>query len=288
MRRILLSDIIKQRRKDLGKEMEIKPLNVLKDDIEAKIMSSKKYNKLFSGDKRTYTRSFSKSLEHQEDVAVICEFKPASPSMGDISDSDLVDALKVFEESGSSAVSVLTEERYFKGSLENLRLASKITELPIIRKDFILNDYQIYQAKLAGADAVLLMSGIYPDMAEGISLCRELDQDPLVECRSREDIKNALNAGADILGINNRNFQDFSVNLKTTEKLAGYVPHEFVLISESGVRSPEDAKKLSSYGVDALLVGTSIMGAGGRSDMLKAAKNIVKAVKGERIVRNEG
>jgi indole-3-glycerol phosphate synthase len=288
VKRIQLSDIIKQRRKDLGKEMEIKPLNALKDDIETKNMSSKKYRKLLSGDKRTYTRSFSKSLEHQEDVAVICEFKPASPSMGDISDSDLVDALKVFEESGSSAVSVLTEERYFKGSLENLRLASKITELPIMRKDFILNDYQIYQAKLEGADAVLLMSGIYPDMAEGISLCRELDLDPLVECRSREDIKNALNAGADILGINNRNFQDFKVDLKTTEKLAGYVPQESVLVSESGVRSPEDAKKLSSCGVDALLVGTSIMGAGGRSDMLKAAKNIVKAVKGERIVRNEG
>jgi indole-3-glycerol phosphate synthase len=288
VKRIQLSDIIKQRRKDLGKEMEIKPLNALKDDIETKNMSSKKYRKLLSGDKRTYTRSFSKSLEHQEDVAVICEFKPASPSMGDISDSDLVDALKVFEESGSSAVSVLTEERYFKGSLENLRLASKITELPIMRKDFILNDYQIYQAKLEGADAVLLMSGIYPDMAEGISLCRELDLDPLVECRSREDIKNALNAGADILGINNRNFQDFKVDLKTTEKLAGYVPQESVLVSESGVRSPEDAKKLSSCGVDALLVGTSIMGADGRSDMLKAAKNIVKAVKGERIVRNEG
>ncbi len=288
MKRIQLSDIIKQRRKDLGKEMEIKPLNALKDDIETKNMSSKKYRKLLSGDKRTYTRSFSKSLKHQEDVAVICEFKPASPSMGDISDSDLVDALKVFEESGSSAVSVLTEERYFKGSLENLRSASKITELPIMRKDFILNDYQIYQAKLEGADAVLLMSGIYPDMGEGISLCRELDLDPLVECRSREDIKNALNAGADILGINNRNFQDFKVDLRTTEKLAGYVPQESVLVSESGVRNPEDAKKLSSYGVDALLVGTSIMGAGGRSDMLKAAKNIVKAVKGERFVRNEG
>ena len=288
MKRILLSDIIKQRRKDLGKEMEIKPLNVLKDDIEAKNMSGKKYKKLLTGNKRTYTRSLCKSLEHQEDVAVICEFKPASPSMGDISDLDLADAMKVFEESGSSAVSVLTEERYFKGSLENLRSASNITELPIIRKDFILNDYQIYQAKLAGADAVLLMSGIYPDMAEGISLCNELDLNPLVECRSREDIKNALNAGADILGINNRNFQNFKVDLKTTEKLAGYVPPEFVLVSESGVRSPEDAKKLSRYGVDALLVGTSIMGAGERSDMLKAAKNIVEAVKGERIVRNEG
>jgi indole-3-glycerol phosphate synthase len=141
---------------------------------------------------------------------------------------------------------------------------------------------------MAGANGVLLMSGIYPDMAGGISLCRELEMDPLVECRNRDDISSALDAGADILGINNRNFQNFEVDLKTTEKLARYVPQEALLVSESGIKSPEDAIRLSQYGVDALLVGTSIMGVDGKLGMLKAATSIIDAVKGLRIVRNEG
>jgi indole-3-glycerol phosphate synthase len=284
--RILLSDIIKQRRKDLQKELELKPLNILRDEVESSNKSYLNSNDVSSVGK--ITNSLRQSLVHNEDVAVICEFKPASPSMGDISNSSLEDAMVVFEESGATAVSILTEEKYFKGSLDNIRSAYNITKLPIIRKDFIINAYQIYQAKMAGASAVLLMSGIYPDMVNGISLCRELELDPLVECKNREEILSALDAGADILGINNRNFQNFKVDLKTTEKLARYVPQEALLISESGVKSPEDAIQLSKYGVDALLIGTSIMGAEGKLGMLNAATSIIEAVKGSRIVRNEG
>lgn len=284
--RILLSDIIKQRRKDLQKELELKPLNILRDEVESSNKSYLNSNDVSSVGKITNT--LRQSLVHNEDVAVICEFKPASPSMGDISNSSLEDAMVVFEESGATAVSILTEEKYFKGSLDNIRSAYNITKLPIIRKDFIINAYQIYQAKMAGASAVLLMSGIYPDMVNGISLCRELELDPLVECKNREEILSALDAGADILGINNRNFQNFKVDLKTTEKLARYVPQEALLISESGVKSPEDAIQLSKYGVDALLIGTSIMGAEGKLGMLNAATSIIEAVKGSRIVRNEG
>jgi len=284
--RILLSDIIKQKRKDLQKELELKPLNILRDEVESSNKSYLNSNDVSSVGK--ITNSLRQSLVHNEDVAVICEFKPASPSMGDISNSSLEDAMVVFEESGATAVSILTEEKYFKGSLDNIRSAYNITKLPIIKKDFIINAYQIYQAKMAGASAVLLMSGIYPDMVNGISLCRELELDPLVECKNREEILSALDAGADILGINNRNFQNFKVDLKTTEKLARYVPQEALLISESGVKSPEDAIQLSKYGVDALLIGTSIMGAEGKLGMLNAATSIIEAVKGSRIVRNEG
>ncbi len=284
--RILLSDIIKQKRKDLQKELELKPLNILRDEVESSNKSYLNSNDVSSVGK--ITNSLRQSLVHNEDVAVICEFKPASPSMGDISNSSLEDAMAVFEESGATAVSILTEEKYFKGSLDNIRSAYNITKLPIIKKDFIINAYQIYQAKMAGASAVLLMSGIYPDMVNGISLCRELELDPLVECKNREEILSALDAGADILGINNRNFQNFKVDLKTTEKLARYVPQEALLISESGVKSPEDAIQLSKYGVDALLIGTSIMGAEGKLGMLNAATSIIEAVKGSRIVRNEG
>jgi indole-3-glycerol phosphate synthase len=279
---ITLSDIIKQRRNDLRREIKLKPYNVLKDEVET-FCSSGSNN--VSSDTVSTKNTFKQSLNHDDNVAVICEYKPASPSMGDISNMGLRDALTVFEESGAAAVSILTEERYFKGSLENLKSAYNITKLPIMRKDFIIDVYQIYQAKIAGASAVLLMSGIFQDMDGGISICREIGLDPMVECRSREDINSALDAGADILGINNRNFQDFKVDLKITEKLAGYVPPEVLLVSESGIKTPEDAKQLSKYGVDALLIGTSIMGAEGKEAMSNAATGIIKAVKGTRIDR---
>jgi indole-3-glycerol phosphate synthase len=275
--KVQLSDIIKNRRKDLLKEMELKPINILEDEIES--------SKLNSNKSSSPVKSFKNALDQNDDVAVICEYKPASPSIGDISDIKIEDAIKAFEESGASAISILTEEKYFKGSIENLKLAHNITDTPIIRKDFIINEYQIYQAKLAGADAVLLMKGIYPELEEGISTCKKLGIDPLVECRNREDISNALNAGAEIIGINNRNLENFEVDLKTTGKLAEYVPSEIILVSESGVRSKADALQLSNYGVDALLIGTSIMGADGYNGMLKTATNIIQAVKNERIVR---
>jgi indole-3-glycerol phosphate synthase len=278
--RVQLSDIIKHRINDLQREMELKPIDILKDEIESSKKDSKELNVNNKND-----ISFKNALDHDSDVAVICEYKPASPSIGDISNIKIEDAIKAFEQSGASAISILTEEKYFKGSLENLRSTHTLTDIPIIRKDFIINEYQIYQAKNAGASAVLLMNGIYPDLEDGISICKELEIDPLVECRNREDISNALYAGAEILGINNRNLKNFEVDLKTTEKLARYIPPEILLVSESGVRSKDDALKLSKYGVDALLIGTSIMGSDGYTGMLKTATKIIKAVKGERTVR---
>ena len=282
--RIQFEDIIKYRRQDLQREMELKPLNVLKDEIESYRLSK---NTNLGSNTQIDVKDLKQSLDQGNDVAVICEFKPASPSMGDISNSNLEDALEIFEKSGASAVSILTENRHFKGSLDNLRSAYNLTKLPIIRKDFLINEYQIYQAKIAGASSVLLMNNIYPDLEDGISICRELDMNPLVECKNKEEIFHSLNAGADIIGINNRNFNDFNVNLKTTAKLAQYVPSDVILVSESGVKSPEDANYLSCFGVDALLIGTSIMGEKGYEGMLNAATNIINSVKGSRIVRNE-
>jgi indole-3-glycerol phosphate synthase len=276
-----LSDIITQRRKDLEEEMAVTPVDMLIDEIE----STKKFGQ--STDMSKNNISFKEALDNDGDVSVICEFKPASPSVGDISNIKLEKALEVFEKSGASAVSILTEEKYFKGSLNNLKSAHKLTELPIIRKDFIIDKYQIYQAKLAGANAVLLMNGIYSDIYDGVSICTDIGIDPMVECRNREDIDVALKSGTEILGINNRNLENFTVNLKTTKKLADYVPPEIILVSESGVKYGEDALQLSKYGVDAILIGTSIMGADGLNGMLNTATSIINAVKGERVVRNE-
>ena len=277
--RIQLSDIIKQRRKDLHREMVSKPIEILKEDVDTLKEADFQFN---------MNNSFKHSIDHENDVDVICEFKRASPSLGNISNSNLKDALTVFEQSGASAVSILTEEKYFNGSLENLRSASNTTKLPIIRKDFIIHEYQLYQTKNSGANAVLLICGVYPKLEDGISLCIELGLDAVVECRNREDILSALEAGADIVGINNRNLHDFKVDLKTTEKLARIVPREVVLVSESGIQSREDALQLSKSGIDALLVGTSIMSAEGMDGMLNRATNIIRAMKGVKVDRNEG
>lgn len=282
--KIQLSDIIYETRKHILREKELRPLNVLKDEFEL-------YNRSISQSNNNYHdnngKNFKKSLNNENDVLIICEYKTSSPSMGDISNSSIEDVLKVFEQSGAAAISVLTEEKYFKGSMDNLRSACKLTKLPIIRKDFIIHEYQIYQAKLAGADGVLLINGIYPDLEDGIHTCRELGIEPLIECRNKGEIFSALKAGAEILGINNRNLQNFTINLKTTEKLAGYVPPDVILVSESGVNNADDALRLSKYGVDALLIGTSIMSASGNNDMLNVATGIVDAVKGVKVVRNE-
>ena len=273
--RIMLYDIIKQRRKDLQKELEIKPLKILQEEFQSNKFNQDLNTKTHGG---KITNSLRQALAHNEDVAVICEFKPASPSMGNISNSSLEDALAVFEESGASAVSILTEEKYFKGSLDNLRSAYNITKLPTIRKDFIISDYQIYQAKIAGANGVLLMCGIYPDMARGISLCKKLELDPLVECRNKEDISSALDAGAEILGINNRRFQNFEVDLKITENLARYVPKEVILVSESGIKTPEDAQRLAQY-ADGVIVGSALIQKIAQGETAQQIGNFVRQLK---------
>ena len=294
---IQIQDILNQRRKDLQKTMEIKPFKDLKIQVEDIIEESKVFAKNNRSNpqnlktKNLKTKNpknseiFKDSITHEENVCVICEYKPASPSMGDISSAPIKDALEVFEESGASAVSILTEENFFKGSLNNLKSALKITELPLLRKDFVLDEYQIYEAKLAGASAVLLISGVYPDLKSGIDLCNDLGIDALVECKNQVDIRGALKDGAQIIGINNRNFEDFTIDLKKTQKLAGYVPPEIVLVSESGVKTPNDAKLLASYGADAILIGTSIMGANSKLGMLEAVNGIINVLNGSKVER---
>ncbi|MTK64265.1 MAG: indole-3-glycerol-phosphate synthase [Methanobacterium sp.] len=271
-----ISQILLKRRKTLEEQKKQVPLETLMDRLDSDKGNSK-YNQPL--------KDFRESINHDEDVAVICEFKPASPSKGHISDSKIQDALEVFKKAGASAVSILTEENYFNGSMENIRIAQNIIELPILRKDFLMDEYQIYEAKLAGANAVLLMNDVYPDIKQGISLCRELELGYIVECKNMEDIEHSLAAGADVLGVNNRNFQNFNVYLNTTQNLSNIVPPEVVLVSESGVQGPEDAKKVAGYGADAILVGSAIMGTANTEDMYMAAKNIIESVKGLKVVR---
>lgn len=237
------NSIISERKRVLEIRKKYQPLADLKENI-----------------KRVKLRTdFRKSLNREEDVSIISEYKPASPSMGEISQLTVGDVVPLFEEGGASAVSVLTEESFFKSNIDNLKLACRITRLPLLRKDFILDPYQIYEARAYGASAVLLMADLYPDIREGIELCNYLDLDALVECKNQKEINMAIKSGAEIIGINNRDFNNFKIELGRTEKLASLVPSNITLVSESGVQSPEDVKFLSKLGVDAILVGSSIM-----------------------------
>jgi len=259
------TDIIKERQRVLEIRMKYQPLSEIKDNI-----------------KRVKLRNdFKKSLTKEEDISIICEYKPASPSLGDISQLTIGDVIPQFEEGGASAVSVLTEESYFKS---NLKLACRISKLPLMRKDFVLDPYQIYEARAYGASAVLLMADIYPNLGEGIELCHYLDMDALVECKNQDEIEMAIKAGANIIGINNRDFRDFTIDLRRTEKLAKFVPSNITLVSESGIKTPEDIKYLAKVGVDSLLVGTSVMSTGNIQGKVQELVSVTKNAKGNRIL----
>ena len=205
------------------------------------------------------TADFKKAIQKSKSFPLIVEFKPASPSQGHISSRSLRDTINSFEAGGAIAISIITEESFFKGKLDYLKQASKISTLPLLRKDFILEDYQIYEARLYGASSVLLISEVYPDISSGIEICRSLDMEPLIECKNSIDVFKALDADAEIIGINNRNFKDFSIEFSRTKALSPLIPKEKILVAESGVNTLQDVQKLCKYGADALLIGTSIM-----------------------------
>ena len=257
------SQIITERKKTLQRDMKYRPLSELKDNIRGTKIRA----------------DFKKALLNKDDVSVICEYKPASPSKGDISDLLVEDVVPLYDKGGANAISVLTEPTFFKISIKNLRIASNVSKLPLLRKDFVMDEYQIYEARSCGASAVLLMAGIYKDLRFGIDLCHYLEMDALVECKNREEIEMAKNAGAKIIGINNRDFSDFSIDFKRTEKLAKYIPENTVLVSESGVKAPEDVKLLGSYGADAVLIGSTIMESNNMAEIVGKLVNAGKHAK---------
>jgi indole-3-glycerol phosphate synthase len=195
-------------------------------------------------------------------TSLIAEYKRRSPSAGTIREGvRCADVVRAYERGGAAAVSVITEEAHFGGSLGDLREARDATELPILRKDFTIDPYQLYEAKAAGADAVLLVVGsIEPE--ELAALYREahaLDLDAIVEVHREEELEVALEVDADVLGINNRNLEDFSVDIQRTFDLLADVPAGKVVVSESGIQYREQIEELEQVGVDAVLVGEVLM-----------------------------
>ncbi|MDY6325090.1 MAG: indole-3-glycerol phosphate synthase TrpC [Catonella sp.] len=192
----------------------------------------------------------------------ICEVKKASPSKGIIAeDFPYLDIAKDYESAGASAISVLTEPEYFLGSEKYLREIANEVSTPLLRKDFTVSEYQIYEAKLLGASAVLLICAILSDeqLKEYGEIAEDLGLSALVEAHDEEEIKRAEAAGAKIIGVNNRNLKDFSVDTGNAGRLRSLVPDDIIFVSESGIKTAEDVKKLYDMGVNAVLVGETLM-----------------------------
>ncbi len=211
-------------------------------------------------------RSFSAVLRRSGEVALIAEVKRRSPSRGIIrADFNPAEIVTAYRDAGADAISVLTDSEFFGGSSDYLAAARQITSQPLLRKDFIIDDYQLYESRLLGADAVLLIAGILPGDVLGklIELTHSLGMEALVETRTAEEIERALTSGAKVVGINNRDLRTFQVDLNTTVDLMGYINDPGVtLVSESGIRTRLDVELLGARGVHAVLVGETLMAGG--------------------------
>jgi len=208
-------------------------------------------------------RPFSEALA-RPGTSLIAEHKRRSPSAGSIRrDLDCATLVAAYERGGAAAISVLTEEAHFGGSLEDLRSARAATGLPLLRKDFTLDPYQLYEAKAAGADAVLLVVGSLDASELGTlhGLAGDLDLDALVEISTEEELELALSVDAEVIGINNRNLEDFTVDISRTFDLLADVPAGKTVVSESGIVYREQIDELERVGVDAVLVGEAVMSA---------------------------
>lgn len=190
--------------------------------------------------------------------SIIAELKPRSPTEGDlIGNRDLLALAGEYEQGGATALSVITSP-LFGGMIETVSRVKRSVSLPVLYKDFVLDDYQIREAFGYGADAVLLIEGLSP-VKKFLELVAELGLEAVVECHSAEEIEAAVNAGAELIGINNRDLRTLTVDLGTTARLSSFVPDDRIMISESGVRRPSDAHYLFRCGADAVLIGTALM-----------------------------
>ncbi len=201
----------------------------------------------------------------REYVALIAEIKRASPSRGMLSaNANPPDFARIYQANGAAAISVLTDDKFFHGSLQDLQSVRQAVGVPVLRKDFVVDEYQVYESRACGADAFLLIVRALTDsqLRDYIVLARSLGMHALVEIHDEAELGRAVSAGASILGINNRNLSDFTVDLETTERLARHVPGDKIVVSESGILTRVDVERMAGAGAQAVLVGEALMRAG--------------------------
>ena len=232
----------------------------------------------YAAAERNDVRSLESALRRDDKsrLGLIAEVKKASPSAGTIvEDFDPVAIGRVYNVAGVSAISVLTDEKYFKGHLQYLSRIRQEVSVPVLRKDFIVHEAQIHEAVVAGADAVLLIVAALnqDELRHLLEVAATFQMDALVEVHDLEELERALETDAKIIGVNNRNLRTFDVDLHTTEKLSEEVPDDVILVSESGLKTPDDAAKVLNWGADAVLIGESLMRA---PDVVSLAREFMR------------
>lgn len=221
--------------------------------------------------------AFEQALK-KEDVSFICECKKASPSKGLIAPNfPYLEITKEYETAGADCISVLTEPKWFLGNDEYLKEIAKTVSIPCLRKDFTVDEYQIYQAKVLGASAVLLICSLLTEdqIKDYIRICDNLGLSALVEAHDEQEVQTALNTGARIIGVNNRNLKDFSVDTDNSRRLRELIPPNILFVSESGVRTAEDVAALRKIGADAVLIGETLMRASDKRAKLAELRGAV-------------
>ncbi len=240
-----LEELVEGAREDAWRRQQQVPLETLRERLVT----------------RDGARPFSEALV-RPGLSLIAEFKRRSPSAGEFRPgAQVAETVRAFERGGAAALSILTEERHFGGSIDDLRVAREASDLPILRKDFIVDSYQLYEAAANGADAVLLIvAGLEDEPLRALyDQARALDLDCLVEVHDEADLERALVVGAEVIGINNRNLGDLSVDVETTVELLTDVPAGKTVVSESGYATREQLDELERIGVDAVLMGETLM-----------------------------
>jgi indole-3-glycerol phosphate synthase len=243
----ILDRIVEARRASVAHRKRVLPEVALKMAVEKKVAPP---------------RDFAGALARPGKINVISELKKASPSRGVIRDEYAPAVLAAsLEEAGAAALSVLTEEDFFSGSLGDLKEASRVTKIPILRKDFIVDPWQVWETRAAGSDSFLLIAAVLSDeeLLGLLHLGRTLKMEALVEVHSREELQRVLDAGARIIGVNNRDLRDFQVHLDTSLSLADAIPEQCIAVSESGLRTYDDLARLQRAGFDAFLIGEHVM-----------------------------
>jgi len=245
-RTLILDEIVSNKLKEVAERKKEVPLAVLKSKLAASIP----------------TKDFRKAISSPTKINIIAEIKRASPSAGVIIKNFILEELaRIYEKNGASALSILTDQKFFKGELKDLEKARKASSLPILAKEFIVDEYQIYEAKISGADAILLIVRILDreKLKKYLDLAWQIDLDCLVEIHTEEEWQKIKDFPVDIVGINNRNLENFEVDLKMSFNLIKKISLDKIVVSESGINNGKDIHRLQEAGVNAFLIGEALL-----------------------------
>ncbi len=270
---MILNTIAASTRIRVEKAKEELPLDKLKEIVYSRVGVRSFNNRNAFAFERALIKNGQKS--HELPISFICEVKKASPSKGIIAeDFPYVEIAKEYEKAGAEAISVLTEPEFFKGSDIYLTEISKEVQIPVLRKDFTIDEYQIYEAKVIGADAVLLICSLLDTQTlKGyIKLCNELGLSALVEAHTEAEVYSAILAGARVVGVNNRNLQTFEVDINHSVRLRSLVPKDIIFVAESGIKTAKDMEILREADVNAVLIGETLMRSENKNNELKALR----------------